>query len=329
MNSFSSYSSIFNLGHKAVRELLTVPVIVEEKVDGSQFSFGLIESAQGAGPADPYPYLELRIRSKGAEMLIDAPEKMFSKAAETVKSRSAELHPGWTYRAEYLAKPKHNALVYDRIPKDHLIIFDINTGLHEFLSYEDKAKEAERLGFEVVPKLFEGVLREIEEFRSFLDTTSCLGGQKIEGVVVKPRDYNLYGLDKKVLMGKFVSEAFKEVHRKAWGESNPAGKDVITNITTALNTQARWQKALQHLRERGEIQDSVKDIGALMREIPEDIKKEEEAQIKEWLFAWAWPHIRRGVARGCPEWYKDLLLRKQFEEDPASVPAFLEAKLND
>ena len=37
----SSYSTIFALGHAAVKPLLDVPCIVEEKVDGSQFSFQL------------------------------------------------------------------------------------------------------------------------------------------------------------------------------------------------------------------------------------------------------------------------------------------------
>ena len=98
-------------------------------------------------------------------------------------------------------------------------------------------------------------------------------------------------------------------------------------IGSALNTQARWQKALQHLREAGKIEDSVRDIGLLMREIPEDVLKECEEEIKEQLFKWAWPHIRRSVARGAPEWYKEHLLKLQFER-PEDVPAYLEARLS-
>jgi hypothetical protein len=43
------------------------------------------------------------------------------------------------------------------------------------------------------------------------------------------------------------------------------------------------------------------------------VKRECEEEIKEKLFAFAWPHIARMSTRGLPEWYKELLLKKQFE----------------
>src|SRR6267154_6260155 len=198
-SSWHSYPSIFNLGHKAVQDLLKGPVNVEEKVDGSQFSFGRFEDNERVGGLLPNeavfydrPEYELKVRSKGAVMNIDAPESLFKEAVDTVKSLKDLLHPNWTYRGECLKKPKHNALVYDRTPKGNVILFDVNTGDQEFLSYEDKRKEAERLGLEVVPLLFTGMLEEIGAFRGFLETVSVLGGQKIEGVVVKPLNYDLY-----------------------------------------------------------------------------------------------------------------------------------------
>lgn len=301
MNSWHSYSSIFNVGHKAIADLLKGPVYVEEKIDGSQFSFCLTEEG------------DLHVRSKGCEMVVDAPEKMFSFAVETVKRLKPMLHPGWTYRAEYLRAPKHNALIYNRIPKDHLIIFDVEIGEYEFLEYPAKWAEANRLGLEVVPLLWSGEVKTIENFRDFLQTNSVLGGQKIEGVVIKPIGYNLFGIDKKVLMGKFVSEAFKEVHAHVWKQENPTAGDIVARLGTEYGTQARWQKALQHLAEQGLITDSPQDIGSLMKEVPMDVKRECENEIKEKLFVFAWPQIERMITRGLPEWYKDLLLKKQFE----------------
>jgi hypothetical protein len=35
--------------------------------------------------------------------------------------------------------------------------------------------------------------------------------------------------------------------------------------------------------------------------------------IKEKLFGWAWPHLRRMSTSGFPEFYKGKLLEKQFE----------------
>ena len=94
----------------------------------------------------------------------------------------------------------------------------------------------------------------------FLDRESVLGGQKIEGVVVKPLNYDLFGPDKKCLMGKFVSESFKEIHGVEWKKENPAPTDVVQAIAASVRTPARWHKSVQHLRERGLLQDSPRDI---------------------------------------------------------------------
>jgi hypothetical protein len=314
MSSWHSYPSIFNLGHKAIADLLLGPVQVEEKIDGSQFSFGLIP--QLAERLDEQDWFELKVRSKGAVMHADAPEKMFAAGVEHVKSIQHLLHPGWTYRGEYLGKPKHNALAYDRIPKGHVIIFDVNTGEEEYLSYVEKHAEAARLGLECVPLLFQGVVPNIESFRQFLDTTSCLGGQKIEGVVVKPIGYGLYGRDKKVLLGKFVSEAFKEVHRVEWGQHTRG--NALDAVIASLATPARWGKAVIHLRERGLLTDTPKDIGMLINEVKQDILKEEGEWLRERIFKEYEGDVLRGCIRGLPEWYKEQLLKLQFERPEPS-----------
>lgn len=303
MDSWHNYPSIFNLGHKAVADLLSVPVNVEEKIDGSQFSFGVDENG------------ELHIRSKGATINVDAPDRMFLTAVTTAKelTNAQLLHPGWTYRCEYLTKPKHNCLAYNRVPFRNLIIFDINRGHEDYLSYPDKNEESFRLSLETVPLLFCGMLTDIESLKGVLQTESCLGGPKIEGVVIKPTAYNLFGEDKKVLMGKFVSEEFKEIHTREWKNQNPSSVDILTSLGLTYKTNARWEKAVQHLRDGGTLKDSPTDIGALLKEVILDVEKECRDEIIQKLWAWAWPHLRRKVTAGLPEWYKDGLLQKQFD----------------
>lgn len=296
MDSWHAYPSVFALGHKLLKDLLLDPVLVQEKVDGSQFSFGLF--------ADGY-----RARSKGAVLNLIAPDKMFARGCEIVQG--LPLHEGWTYRGEYLCKPKHNALAYDRVPRNHIILFDINTGHEEYLSPEAVHNEAERLGLDAVPTLFYGLLQEVGFLRDLLEAVSCLGGQKIEGVVVK--NYQRFGPDHKVLMGKFVSEAFKETHSREWRAANPNRTDVVEALIVALRTPARWAKAVQHLQERGALENSPRDIGLLYNEVPADIQKEEADFIKEKLFEWAWPKIHRGTTAGLAEWYKEQLLKQQFD----------------
>jgi hypothetical protein len=294
-DSWHSYPSIFALGHKAIADLFLDRVVVQEKIDGSQFSMGRFGG-------------ELRCRSKGAQLVVGAPEQMFARAVAVAES--LDLRDGWTYRCEYLQKPKHNALAYDRIPERHLILFDVNPAHETYLLPDALLMEGQRVGLEVVPLLRWDEVGAMEDITRFLETTSCLGGQKIEGIVVK--NYARFGLDKKVLMGKYVSEQFKEVHAREWRLGNPKAGDIIEQMIDRYRTPARWQKALQHLTEQGQVEGSPRDIAALIREVPEDVERECAEEIRAALWAWAWPKVRRGLNAGMPEWYKATLAASVF-----------------
>lgn len=295
----NSYPSIFNFGHSAVVGLLMGPVYVQEKVDGSQFSFGI--SADGI----------VLTRSKGAEVFLETADKLFKGAVEYVHSIKDRLTPGYTYRGEVLCRPKHNTLAYDRTPNHNVVLFDINVGEEQYLPYSEVVVEAARLDLEVVPLIHAGMVESYDVLKAFLSTTSFLGGQKIEGVVVKPIGYGLFGIDKKVLMGKYVSEAFKEIHGGEWRKNNPSNNEVIEKVALSYKTPARWEKSIQHLRDAGQLTDSPQDIGKLMKEINVDVLKECEVEIKEALFKAAWPKISRILTAGFPEFYKDRLLKQQ------------------
>jgi hypothetical protein len=302
MTKIHSYSEVYALGHKALENLITGSdyLVIEEKIDGSQYSFGVIDG-------------EICARSKGKEQSESSGvDDLFKTAWEVVKLLAPSLRPNWVYRCEFLAKPKHNVLCYSRTPKDGLIIYDIDKGEQNYLSVEDKSTEAARIGIECVPCIANKPDPDLEQFKEWLERESCLGGVKVEGVVIK--NYRQFGRDKKVLMGKYVSEAFKEKHNKEWKVGNPNGKDVIQLLGQELKSEARWQKAIQHLTEKGLLLNEPKDIGLLIQEVPADILKEEEDYIKDKLFKWAWPQIKRMTTAGLPEWYKTKLAESQFAE---------------
>jgi hypothetical protein len=168
------------------------------------------------------------------------------------------------------------------------------------------------LGFETVPTLFEGMITDPQMLRDLLKTTSVLGGPTIEGMVIK--NYARFGRDKKALMGKFVSETFKEVHAGEWKKANPGGADILALLVAKYRTPARWMKAVQHRREAGLLLDAPQDIGPLIPEISKDVEKECKDEIMEFLYSWAWPKLRRGLSAGFAEWYKERLLERQFEQ---------------
>jgi hypothetical protein len=299
MNSWHSYPKVWQLGHPNIKELFDDEVIIQEKVDGSQVSFGRFDG-------------ELKIRSKNKEIdLTGSIEKMFSKAVEVIKT--LDLKDGWTYRGEYLQKSKHNTLAYERIPKNNIIIFDINTDTENYMKYDDVLIEADRIGLETVPCFSISKIDSIDKVKGLLECNSILGGTKIEGIVFK--NYKKFGRDKKVLMGKYVSEAFKEIHGKEWKRNNPGTGDIISDIGKELKTDARYEKAIQHLKESGNLTNTPKDIGLLIKEIREDIKNEASEYIKDKLYKYAIDKILRISTGGFPEWYKNRLAENQFEEE--------------
>ena len=83
-------------------------------------------------------------------------------------------------------------------------------------------------------------------------------------------------------------------------------------MALVYKTPARWQKSVQHLKEAGQLEDSPRDIGKILKEISTDVLKECEQEIKEELFRAAWPKISRIIIAGFPEFYKSELLNKQF-----------------
>lgn len=295
-----SYPKVYQVGHKAIQNLFDGEVLIEEKIDGSQFSFGIIDG-------------ELQCRSHNKQLILQAPEKMFTKIVDYVMSIEDKLVPGLTYRGEYLEKPKHNVLAYDRVPAHNFIGFDVMLeNPEEYACPCMKNDLFEDLGFETVPQLYKGTISNMAMFTDLLDTLSVLGGTKIEGVVVK--NYSQFSLDKKVAMGKYVSEKFKEIADKDWKQRNPSNSDIILALGDKYKSVARWQKAVQHLAEAGILEGSPRDIGDLIREVTRDIKDECADEIKEALFTYAYPKIQRMVTAGLPEWYKEQLLSQAFQE---------------
>ena len=190
------------------------------------------------------------------------------------------------------------------------MIFDIAVSYEDYLPYDEVRQETERLGFEAVPSLGVLTIESLDMFEQLIDRESSLGGAKIEGVVVK--NYLRFGRDGKAIMGKFVSERYRETHEKAWKSKNPSQLSVLASLCQTYRSEQRWEKAIQHRKEDGELQNAPQDIGPLMKLIQADLEEECEDEIKNKLFKWAKGPILRTCVAGFPEWYKRRLLGAQF-----------------
>lgn len=293
-----SYTKIFSIGTKYISDIFENEVEVTEKIDGSQFGFGKING-------------ELHLRSKGAKIFPETAPDLFKPAVEYILSIQDKIPDNTIYHAETLSKAKHNVLEYERIPKNHLVLFSVSDIEKNF--DENFQKHADLLGIDAVPVIFRGKIENSEQLFEMIDSESFLGGTKMEGVVVKnyKRPCFIGGKAFPLTAGKYVSEKFKEVHEKNWKKDfNSKTKQQI--FFESFCTEARFQKAVQHLKERDELENSPKDIGKLLKEVTTDLDEEEKENVKEWLWNEYRNNLMRTAVKGFPEWYKRRLAENAF-----------------
>jgi hypothetical protein len=293
---------IYRLGERHTAGILDGTVVVEEKYDGSQFSFNVAPDAYSMTGA----LMALICRSKSTVIDQENPG-MFKLAVESAHRcfKDAVLSEGWTYQCEFLAKPKHNVLTYGRVPKGNLVLFDVIDSSGEYLDVAEKERHAMFLGLEVVARLWHGQPAPTADFSStLLHLESSLGGCKIEGFVLKNYSKSHGERPGHPMTAKVVSDKFKEkvgfkAHPKGEAGFGPIGE----KLTKKLRTEARWLKAVQHLREQGVLKQEAKDIGPLIAELQTDLLAEESDWIKQELFAEFKQGILRGVVQGFAQWY--------------------------
>jgi len=295
-----AYPKIFAVGTVKGPQILGKEVEITEKIDGSQFVFAKIEGV-------------LQARSKGALINLDNPPKLFKEAVETIQTLEKR---GWinnnkVYYCEYLQKPKHNTIKYDKVPFNHLALFGCKDK-EGFYDYASIKYEAIYLGCDVVPLLHQGTITE-QAIINLLETDSYLGGSKIEGVVIKCYEPFMYGnIPFPISCLKYVSEKFRESNQKSWKERK--ANEGIEGYLKSLGTTARWEKAYQHLRETEQLEYATKDIGSLISEVIKDVIEEEKENLMSLLWKKYERQLKGSVVKGLPEWYKNKLMNDAFKE---------------
>ena len=291
------YASPENLWHKNANLLLGKKVIVEEKIDGSQFSFGVMQDGK------------LHFRSKGRQIQRDDVDGLFEPIVWALIAIEHHLPVGLIFRAEAVTRKRHNVLTYERVPERCCVVYDIQNESGQWMLPGRKVDICLQLGLECVGFEVLDKLVAYDFLADRMNQPSMLGGPR-EGIVIKPYDYlPLDPYTQMPVMAKMVRNEFREKHGVA---GNPNGRkgpsQIIERLTTEFATEARWQKAVQHLRDRGELKEGMHAVPDIMREIVVDLEKEEELYIRDQLWKWAWPQLKRLCGKGAPEWYKSQLI---------------------
>lgn len=308
----TNYGKIWQISHREVKDILQHKVLIEEKIDGSQFSFG---KKDGKLWCDSH-HQHLNVDACGDDNAGGVIPGLFWDAVKFCRLSVDAMVEGWTYRGEVLSKPKHNILTYNRVPKNNIVIFDIDRGNQDYLEYNDKVLEAGKLDLETVPQHYYGWIPNRASIDALLKQQPLLGGKMIEGLVIKA--YGQYGADGKTLMCKIVNVQFREIAKT---DANPfhVQKDTAEHIGKKYGTTARWDKAIQKLTEQNKLSGDMADMPLLMAEVNRDIMEEHLGEIKEAL----WDRYKKtilGCAKhGLAEYYKAALIERTL--GPSGEPA--------
>jgi hypothetical protein len=249
--------------------------MVQEKIDGSQFSFGLVDG-------------EVVCRSKG--VVLDRNGGQFSKAVEHVHSIKQNLVPGRIYRGEYLRSKKHNVITYACEPHGNIVLFDVqlpvtdyDTGVTTYKWVRDDYSIegiAWALDVDFAPYI---IVDAKDAWKTEWDASTYfkelaqnwmprLGG-KVEGFVIKPVEpvTDKYG---RTLFCKYVTDEFREVHSDGKAKSPhkeyPTIAELAHNIGADMCTEARFAKTVQAMRDLGVEFPNNKNIGRAVNHFVED-----------------------------------------------------------
>jgi len=309
---------------------------IEEKLDGSQFRI-IISKDQGIiiGSKNQEETLLDANMQPGVEVLAS----MFQTAREQVRRLINTLIRETDYEelltsmdgvriyAEYLREPRHNTLEYERTPKNNLAIFDI---------YHPKDGWKHPYYYEELPEITDNTVRLIKRIINYFEPVrtitmnekyntlnaetlnsliknnkSMLGGTIPEGLVIKARSILIMNERRKVLepvMFKYVRREFQEKNREVWArEKKPSLEVVLERLAGTLKSEARWHKAVQHLKEEGRLKEGLRAIPDIIEEAWRDILEEEKDLLVEAFLQLHGHKLKKIVTSSIPGWYKEYL----------------------
>lgn len=279
---------------------------IEEKVDGSQFRFSINKYGEMLFGSH-HVIFDKDAENGSWKPAIDSAKKGIKAFMEHIGLRENEVKV--TFFGEYLSKPRHSTLKYERVPKGNIVLFDVCINESVWLKPEDVRKIAEIMEVEPVNilKIEDNLPNQDYLDETINNTTSSLGLTTIEGVVVKNPCYeiNYVGTDYDApFMFKKVRESFREENRITWKKDNPSNEDFLKSL---LSKEAVWNKIIATARDENKLTGDMKDMVVLTNILKDEFETEYDPFLKEEVYKHFKPVIYRNITRGLPEYYKSVL----------------------
>lgn len=303
------YPKVLSLGQPLIADIFSHPVEISEKVDGSQCRIQLTEDSVKCG-------------SKNVGI---ADEKMFRLAHEQAE-RIWNEKVWWTFGdditlfAEFLNKEKHNVLIYGRVPLNNLYLFGAMVD-DRHLQTDELIEIAKELQIEPPHILAaESDVKSQSDIEEYLKVDSCLGNTILEGVVIKQYHETYPALLASTqaffgypMAGKLVRDDFKERLDKEWSGKKQR-ETPLAKVTTEFLTDARFNKAIQHLADEGRITYEMNNLKDIIPEFYRDLVDEEHDEIVKIAMEEFWRQLKRKCDSFSVQEWKRYLVEKQFSE---------------
>lgn len=284
--------------------------VLHEKVDGSQLSFGMMP---GGGVDGARVAMYNRTSFVTNSVIFSSARRSLEMLAE-----SERLNPLLITHSEFVARPQHTRVVYERVPRFFVMPFDVQeVESKRWYSEEELELHCATYGMEPVQLLWDNkrcigtaaflvtsenstngrvddplafatlVIRAMEDGR----IRSKLGG-KPEGCILKKRSYRNSKGQISCRKLKFVTPEYEEER----SQKKPVAPMMCVSeelrwIGSHFDVPARFRKAYQRLRDAGftieAADEQVKD------NLDVDLSKEQRAEILCYLQGDFWTRCRR------------------------------------
>lgn len=318
------YGKVFSIDNKegaaiAAELRASGSYYVQEKVDGSQIRFCVTLGA-GGEPA-------LKVASRNNVIDINFPPKLFRSAVlgliERVPTFYESDFTNVVFYGECLETTRHNKSMYGRVPTGNIALFDayqevssleldgVVRTTKRWLSIEELRFAAKILNIDVVPSWY---CNEWAGIVDCMEKQSFLGGSQVEGVVLKPLNssVSIEGRGAVKMVNKsLVDRKSSGTNKPKNATADPINSSMVTRLVEFIESYASEEsdflEAVKALREQGHPMNSLKETGALLKYIYEDMKEEDAATIKEKVFEIVFPAFVQMAQRGAKTWYMEAL----------------------
>lgn len=303
------YPKILHIGAPLVSTIFNNEVEITEKVDGSQCRIELTEDSVMVGS-----------KNQGI-----ADHNMF----EIAHDQGERIHKETDWRTlgskvtlfcEFLNKPNHNTIKYDRVPLNNLYLFGAMVGdTQDHMVTGGLIEMADHLEIDPPNVIICGMVESVGELNEFMTHQSYLGGSVVEGVVIKNynRTYDPLQVHSQEYIGypmaaKYVRDDFTVSNAKQW--NTLSRKKGVDSLVDRFFIEARFRKTIQHLCEDGKIEYQKKDLQFLIPEFFDDLMDEKKDEMTRMIMGEIFKALRRRASGYVVKAWIDYLAERQFED---------------